>query len=123
MGSIDIERYYRSFNPLDIMFKKVEIDKTHYMQFSEEFMREYAEYLDWSQISWYNKNLSEDFMREFKDKIDWYNATSEQTLGERFIKEMKYYVAWNIIEGFQVMNLDMRKRYSDMVNHGGIEHL
>lgn len=48
MGSIDIERYYRSFNPLDIMFKKVEIDKTHYMQFSEEFMREYAEYLDWS---------------------------------------------------------------------------
>lgn len=120
MENIDIEKYYRSFDPLDIMFKKVEMNRAQYQALSESFIREYADYLDWSWISYYNVNLSEDFIREFRNKIDWYSASSEQILGERFIKEMKYYVDWNIIMGFQVMNLDMRRRYSDMVNHGGI---
>lgn len=123
MENKNIEQYIRSFDPLDIKFKKVEIDKTLYIQLTENFIREYADYLEWDDISWYNQNLSEDFMREFRDKIDWYNASSEQTLGERFIKEMKYYVDWNIIMGFQVMNLDMRRRYNDMVNYGGMEQL
>lgn len=37
---------------------------------SEDFIREFQDYIDWSAISYYGADLSNDFIIEFKNKLD-----------------------------------------------------
>jgi len=60
---------------------------------SEDFIREFKDYLNWEDISYY-QTLSEDFIREFKDYVDWENISSYQILSEDFIREFKDRVNW-----------------------------
>lgn len=39
-------------------------------EISEDFMREFQDYIDWSAISYYGADLSNDFIIEFKNKLD-----------------------------------------------------
>ncbi len=53
---------------------------------------------DLNKINWYNissyKILSEDFIREFQDYVYWEGISINQTLSEDFIREFKDYVYW-----------------------------
>lgn len=53
---------------------------------SLSFIREYADYLNWHEIS--NFKLTTEFIREFKDRLDWW-LVCESGLNERKIKEFK----------------------------------
>lgn len=55
-------------------------------ELSEDFMREYANYVDWFTISC-TQTLSESFIEEFIDKVDWDNIKEHQTLSDAFIEK------------------------------------
>jgi hypothetical protein len=57
-----------------------------YQKLSEEFIREFKDNVNWSEISKYQK-LSEEFIREFEDEIKWYSISTYQKLTKEFIKE------------------------------------
>ena len=64
------ERYCREiFEKQGINAKTVQLVSSS-GSLSEEFMREFADKLDWSVISMHQK-LSESFLREIRYKIDW----------------------------------------------------
>jgi len=56
-------------------------------ELTEDFIREYQDYVNWEYISKVQK-LSEDFMREFKDKLDWDSIMFYQKLTIEFMTEM-----------------------------------
>ena len=61
------------------------------VQFSEDFLREYAPYFNdhaWKVICEYQK-LSENFMRDFEDQVNWYKISVYQKLSEEFMEEFK----------------------------------
>jgi hypothetical protein len=41
------------------------------MKYTEEYIRENVNKVDWCEISKYQK-LSENFIREFQDKVNWF---------------------------------------------------
>jgi hypothetical protein len=55
---------------------------------TEDIMREYADKLNWSDISFY-QTLSEPFMEEFKDRLNWDSITLTQKLSSEFIKKYR----------------------------------
>ena len=57
-----------------------------YQELSEEFIREFADRVDWQRISIYQR-LSEGFIREFADRVDWLQISKYQELSDEFIKE------------------------------------
>lgn len=82
---------------------------------SKKFMREMKDWLDWEDISQYQK-LDEEFMREMKDKIDWrtlcgYNK--KVYLSEFFMEEMEDYVDWYVISRFRSFSEDFMLRHLD----------
>lgn len=63
---------------------------------SPKFIREFADKLDWDEIS-EKQNMTEDFIKEFKDKINWKklcNYRAKTKLSEQFIYKMREYVDW-----------------------------
>ena len=59
-----------------------------YQHLSENFIREFADRVDWDYIS-IIQHLSEDFIREFADRVDWDYISKHQVLTPEFAKEMK----------------------------------
>jgi hypothetical protein len=55
---------------------------------SEEFIREFKDYLNWWKLSYY-QNLPESLIREFQDIVNWSNILSNQalSLSEAFLLE------------------------------------
>ena len=61
-------------------------DVSSHVELSEQFIREYADKINWEYISKYQK-LSEQFIEEFKDEVHWENIIIKQSLNEQFIKK------------------------------------
>ena len=66
-------------NSFKINWGNISTNKT----LSEDFIREFKDYVIWSEISKY-QNLSEDFIIEFKNKVDWYSIYLHQKLSTEF---------------------------------------
>ena len=64
------------------------VDISAEQKLSEDFIREFKDYVSWFCIS-INQKLSEDFIREFKDYVDWGRILCHQSLSEDFIKEFE----------------------------------
>ena len=64
---------------------------------SENFMREFSDYIKWAYICIYQK-LSEDFIRDYHTKVLWYFIGSNQNLSEEFILEFKEYIFLDSLE-------------------------
>ena len=84
---------------------------------SEDFIREFKDYVDWLWISSCQK-LSEDFIREFKDKVDWYWISAYQSLSEDFIREFKDNVYWCSISEYQKLSESFIREFKDYVDWG-----
>jgi hypothetical protein len=67
-----------------------------YQVLSENFIREFKDYVNWVNIS-YDQVLSESFIREFKDMVSWAGISERQILSESFIREFKHKVFWGYI--------------------------
>lgn len=108
---IKFEQKIRSMNDIENaireQFTRIEfnLDKSLYCCFSEEFIREFQDYIDWRLVSIYS-NLSEGFMREFEDRLWWDRIVKQksQNLTSKFMREMnneieKILVVKNIMGG------------------------
>jgi len=89
-----------------------DILKRYVNNFSEEFIREYADYIDWEQVSMH-VTLSEDFIREFQDKVKWGPICHNQKLSEDFIREFKDKVNWSQIAHHQTLSEDFIREFQD----------
>lgn len=82
---------------------------------SEDFIREFENYLNWSVIS-SCQILSESFIKEFKNKVKWFNVQYCQKLSEEFIEENINLIDFEIISNRQILSEEFFFRYSEKVN-------
>ena len=88
---------------------------SEYQKLSESFIKEFAGKVDWYCISAYQK-LSESFIREFADKVDWYCISAYQKLSEVFIEEYSNNIDWSWISKYQKLSEDFIRKFSDRVD-------
>ena len=88
---------------------------SEYNKLSENFIREFQNYVDWDLISEYQK-LSEEFIREFQDKVDWFYISKYQKLSENFIREFQDKMNWYHISKFQNLSENFIMEFKDKVN-------
>ena len=69
-------------------FKKSWDKISKYPNLSEDFIREYSDYVNWNSISRYQK-LSENFIREFRDKVNWGLVVCGQDISYYFFREFQ----------------------------------
>jgi len=72
---------------------------------TEDFMREFQEYLNWHYIC-RHQTLSEDFIKEFQHQFnigDWSAISYRQILTEDFMREFKNKLDWEMIVRYQVL--------------------
>ncbi len=95
------------------------------MELSEEFIREFADKLDWGGIvqnGWIRRSktgisacqvLSESFMKEFIHKLDWKMISRYQTLSETFINMYSDSVHWNYISMYQALTIPFIRKHKN----------
>ena len=88
---------------------------SNHLKLSEDFIREFKDYVDWNYISRYQK-LSEDFIREFKNRVNWYWISASQKLSENFIREFNDYMDWDWISKCQKLSEDFIREFKDKVD-------
>ena len=88
---------------------------SRHQKLSENFISEFKDMVGWSNISKY-QNLSLDFIREFKDNIDWNVISKYQKLSEYFISEFKDYVEWEYISEYQILSEKFICEFKDNIN-------
>lgn len=71
-----------------------------YFKFSQDFIKNELPVKDWRLISMY-QNLSESFIDEFSDKIDWDQVCRTQKLSYNFIKKHHKEVNWEMVTMYQ----------------------
>lgn len=88
-----------------------------HQKLSENFIREFKDYVNWGLISFFQE-LSEYFIREFKDKVDWVHVSKRQKLSEDFIFEFSDSISWDslfmneyVTEEFILNNLNLFDKY------------
>ena len=87
-------------------------------QLSNEFVKEFADELDWGSISEYQK-LSESFIEKYADRVDWDWISAVQTLSEAFIEKYSDKVDWKTIsrsQTFSYLFFNENKDKIDVVN-------
>jgi hypothetical protein len=57
--------------------------------FNLRLASEYAEYVDWSSICTYRRDLPETFMRKNAGYLDWYSVSCFQKLGKSFMRDFE----------------------------------
>ena len=62
------------------------------------------------------QKLSEKFMRDMKDYLIWNLVCTYQDLSEEFMGEMKNYVDWNMISICQELSEEFMDKYSEYLN-------
>lgn len=82
------------------------------MPLTEAFIEKYSEYLNWTEVSWY-QNLSEDFIEKNIDKISFINISARQKLSVEFIRKHKDKLDWHNISNSQVLSEDAILEFKD----------
>jgi len=88
---------------------------------SESFIREFENYVDWSDITLFQK-LSEEFIIEFldKDKFDWCNVCVYQRLSEDFIRKFQDKVNWYCISQYQSLSKEFVAEFVNKISFEAI---
>lgn len=74
---------------------------TLHTELDENFMRRFADKLNWRKVSDHQKNLTEEFIREFADKVHWDRITQRIQMSMEFIDEFKDKVEWDYVWSYQ----------------------
>ena len=85
--------------------------------YSEDFMRKYADKIDWSFISIGNR-LTEDFIREMKDYVDWGKLSTWKKMSEDFMREFKDKLNWNTVSRYRKFSFKFIKEFDQKINFG-----
>lgn len=114
-----IREKYPELHGADIYCKdgRINWSKTYtYEYLPEEFMREFADKMEWMTISRCQR-FSESFMREFSEEINWINASAFQKMSEAFIDEFSDKVWWPNILNMQKLSEDfLDEHYENLLN-------
>jgi len=87
-----------------------------YQDLSENFIREFKDKLDWTNIS-YHQKISEDFIRKFTGRINWYHISSSQNLSEDFIREFQDKLYWTTLSINQILSEDFIREFKHKLNN------
>lgn len=72
-----------------------------YPRLSEDFIREFKNYLNWEEVSWY-QNLSKEFIREMINYVDKHSIVSSDKITNKEYEEM---IAVKIEDRFEILDL------------------
>jgi hypothetical protein len=90
----------------------VDISSHYFCSLTEDFMREFKDYLHWECISG-NQILSENFIEEMMDCVDMKQISCSQDLSEKFIAKHKNELCWIlIVSRNRNLSEDFIKKYS-----------
>ena len=81
---------------------------SEYQEFSEEILREFKNKVYWPAVT--NLNLSENFIREFRDYIDWEQMSLKRDLSHEFILEFKHRFNWEYMLDFHKFSEDILRQ-------------
>lgn len=84
---------------------------------TDEFIREFADYLNWDQLS-SNSNvyLSETIMDEFKDRINWVLISGNKLLEPWEVDKYRDLLDWNRLTRWQKLTEEQLYKYSHLIN-------
>ena len=60
-----------------------------YEEITDDFIREFVDYLNWSEIIKTEYKFSKDILREFQDRVDWHTYARWRAIPINFMVEMK----------------------------------
>ena len=90
-----------------------------YQKLSEQFIEKFQEKVYWSEISW-NQKLSEQFIEKFQDKVDWSEISCKQKLSEQFIERFQHKVKdkanWRWISYGQKLSEQFIEKFQEKIN-------
>ena len=86
-----------------------------YKHVTEDFLREFKDYVNWGQAQIYFK-FSENFIRYELPIKNWLYISMYQDLNERFIHEFRDRVDWDEVSRHQVMSVPFMKKHHKEVN-------
>lgn len=95
----ELVKVYKEIGELNIrIFPKELLDKLEwslldYTKFSEDFIRDYDDKVDWTRVSC-DMKLSSDFIRDYADKLDWYLVSYYQVLTDDLVDEFEDRIEW-----------------------------
>ena len=106
--TMDFMRYHRD----KIRWKCV---LSNIIPFSEDFIEEFQDRLNWIHISKYQV-LSADFMRRFQNRINWYEVSRCRRLSDKFMREFQDMLYWRTISYHQKLSEDFIREFKDLIH-------
>ena len=102
---------------LDILLKKgITWEKIcFYQRLDEDFIRKYADKIDWINVMEINK-FSIEFIEEFIDEMDNDLLVEHQDLTENFIEKYKKDLNWNLISQYQNLSEEFIIKHRNKIN-------
>lgn len=82
---------------------------------SMEFIETFKDQVSWRIVTRYC-NLSEDFMRKYADLVDWVEASSYKTLSPEFIEEFKDKFDWSDLSQHCELSKEQLLKYVDRID-------
>lgn len=58
------------------------------------------------------EKLSEEFMRKYADKLDWYFVSNCQNLSESFLREFRHKIVWKAIDNTHSFSLEFIREFA-----------
>ncbi len=92
-----------------------------HINLSEKFIREFADKINWINVSFYQK-LSEEFIKEFSDKVDWFYISYRQKLSIEFIKEFSDKINWHVICRSTKLSKTFLKKFQHQIDRNQIPY-
>lgn len=83
-------------------------DRISHQQLPEKFIEKYYNKINWTFISYCNRNLSEQFIEKFQNRVDWLYISCYHKLSEEFIEKFQDKVIWYYV--FQEQKLSVKFR-------------
>ena len=84
-----------------------------YDNFSEEFVREHIDEVNWNAVSCSDMHYSDEFYDEFSDRLDWLQITYNKGLPEDFIRKHQDKVEWGYVSLIQDISSEFAEEFKD----------
>ena len=82
---------------------------------SEDFMRQYADYLNWYDLS-QHQQMSEEFCKEFLTRVDWRSVLNRGLISEQFLRNYKDEIKWEVVSNSSMpLSIDFLREFKDQI--------
>lgn len=86
-----------------------------YDDYTEDFIREYKDEVNWNCVSCSLQELSEEFMDEFTEELNWEQISYHKNLTEAFIRIHRDDVCWGYIGMTRLLSEEFKEEFKDIL--------